>query len=544
MDAENNQLIESDEEVYEVEELVGHRHPLNSKVLTFWQKHIEYLIKWKDYADEYNSWENEDNIFSEELIQRYWSRQNCTLEEFRSKANRKKPKLSNTKFKPSPDAVMLEIERKQKLNDIKAATITAEPPAGLTWSDVDYINNLFHCGTSTYFVEVTWNKPDTISFVPTRLLRKHCPLKLIHFYEGLIDFQNLWADKYKPKTLDQLSYHKDLSNHLKKLAHSDNFPHMLFYGPSGAGKKTRITAVLREIYGPSVDKLKVDQRQFISTSNRKMLFTVVSSNFHLELNPSDLGMYDRVIVQDVIKSIAQSQQIDPNARHQFKAKPMLVVVIIDQADELTREAQAALRRTMEKYTSTMRLILCCNSLSRIIAPVRSRCLLMRVGRPEVPEIVRVLQDVSSKEGFELPSKLASKIADHAERNLRAAMLSLESTAVKHSDLTTITQPESLDWEMAIARIAGLILEEQSPARLLAVRSHLYDIITKCIQSSIIIKRLAFYLTRNMDEEMKLKVIERAAFHEHRLRLGAKDIFHLEAFAANVMSMYKRHLNQM
>lgn len=85
---------------------------------------------------------------------------------------------------------------------------------------------------------------------------------------------------------------------------------------------------------------------------------------------------------------------------------------------------------MEKYTSTMRLILCCNSLSRIIAPVRSRCLLMRVGRPEVPEIVRVLQDVSSKEGFELPSKLASKIADHAERNLRAAMLSLESTAVK------------------------------------------------------------------------------------------------------------------
>lgn len=66
--------------------------------------------------------------------------------------------------------------------------------------------------------------------------------------------------------------------------------------------------------------------------------------------------------------------------------------------------------------------------------------------------------------------------------------------------------------MAIARIAGLILEEQSPARLLAVRSHLYDIITKCIQSSIIIKRLAFYLTRNMDEEMKLKVIERAAFH--------------------------------
>lgn len=200
-----------------------------------------------------------------------------------------------------------------------------------------------------------------------------------------------------------------------------------------------------------------------------MLFTVVSSNFHLELNPryaqartharthascliltdsiSDLGIYDRVIVQDVIKGIAQTQQIDSNAKHQFKGKKttmraqrerelwiltvlLYIVVIIDQADELTREAQAALRRTMEKYTSSMRLILCCNSLSKIIAPVRSRCLLMRVGRPETTEIVRVLQDVAHKEGFSLPKELAVNIAEHAERNMRAALLALESTAVR------------------------------------------------------------------------------------------------------------------
>lgn len=85
---------------------------------------------------------------------------------------------------------------------------------------------------------------------------------------------------------------------------------------------------------------------------------------------------------------------------------------------------------MEKYTTTMRLILCCNSLSKIIAPVRSRCLLMRVGRPDVPEIVRVLDHVARNEGFELPKELAQNIAQHAERNLRAALLSLESTAVK------------------------------------------------------------------------------------------------------------------
>ncbi|RCI02776.1 Replication factor C (RF-C) subunit, partial [Rhizopus stolonifer] len=317
---------------------------------------------------------------------------------------------------------------------------------------------------------------------------------------------SLWADKYKPKALDQLSYHKDLSTHLKKLAHSDNFPHLLFYGPPGAGKKTRITAALREIYGPSVDKLKVEQRQFVTTSNRKMVFTVVSSNFHLELNPSDLGMYDRVIVQDVIKSIAQTQQIDANAKHQFK------VVIIDQADELTREAQAALRRTMEKYTSSMRLILCCNSLSKIIAPVRSRCLLMRVGRPETDEIVRVLQEVAQKEGVQLPTALAKGIAEHAERNMRAALLSLESTAVRHSDLSTLTRPEDLDWEKAIAKIAHMIIIEQSPAKLLQVRTQLYDLIVKCIQPSVILKRLSFYLLNQVPEQVKLQIIEKAAYH--------------------------------
>ncbi|RCH92225.1 Replication factor C (RF-C) subunit [Rhizopus azygosporus] len=349
---------------------------------------------------------------------------------------------------------------------------------------------------------------------------------------------SLWADKYKPKSLDQLTYHNELSTHLKKLANSDNFPHLLFYGPPGAGKKTRIAAVLREIYGPSAEKLKVEQRQFVTSSNRKMIFTVVSSNYHLELNPSDLGMYDRVIVQDVIKGIAQTQQVDANARHQFK------VVIIDQADELTREAQAALRRTMEKYTASMRLILCCNGLGKIIAPVRSRCLLMRVARPETDQVVGALLHVANKEGLRLPKQLALHIAEHSERNMRAALLALESIAVRHSDLSKVTEVDSLDWEIAISKIADMILQEQSPQRLLAIRQHLYDLIIKCIQPSLIIKKLTFYLLDKVDPSLKLQILEKAAFHEHRLRMGKKEIIHLEAFIASVMHIYKRFLNSM
>jgi hypothetical protein len=84
--------------------------------------------------------------------------------------------------------------------------------------------------------------------------------------------------------------------------------------------------------------------------------------------------------------------------------------------------------------------------------------------------------------------------------------------INSSDLTSITQPESLDWEMAIAKIAGLIIQEQSPARLLVIRAQLYDLITKCIQPSVILKRLTFYLLDKVNDSIKLKIIERAAYH--------------------------------
>ena len=90
---------------------------------------------------------------------------------------------------------------------------------------------------------------------------------------------------------------------------------------------------------------------------------------------SDAGSYDRLIIQDILKEIAQTQQVDQNASHAFK------IVVINEADSLSRDAQSALRRTMEKYMTNLRLILCANSTSRIIAPIRSRCLLLRVGAP-------------------------------------------------------------------------------------------------------------------------------------------------------------------
>lgn len=70
---------------------------------------------------------------------------------------------------------------------------------------------------------------------------------------------SLWVDKYRPRTLGDLHYHNELSDRLKSLASSGDFPHMLFYGPSGAGKKTRIMCTLRELYGSAVEKVSLDE---------------------------------------------------------------------------------------------------------------------------------------------------------------------------------------------------------------------------------------------------------------------------------------------
>ena len=230
----------------------------------------------------------------------------------------------------------------------------------------------------------------------------------------------LLVDKYRPRSLEALTYHADLSERLRSLAQSGDFPHLLVYGPSGAGKKTRIVTTLRELYGPGVEKIKIDSRIFQTTSNRKLEFNIVASVYHLEITPSDVGNFDRVVVQDLLKEVAQTQQVDQAARQRFK------VVVINEADHLTRDAQAALRRTMEKYSPNMRLILLANSTANIIAPIRSRTLLVRVAAPTHDDICKVLQKVGKAEGWPEAEGLNKRIARDSGRNLRRALLMFES----------------------------------------------------------------------------------------------------------------------
>ncbi|PWZ00923.1 putative RFC5-DNA replication factor C, 40 kd subunit [Testicularia cyperi] len=346
----------------------------------------------------------------------------------------------------------------------------------------------------------------------------------------------LFVDKYRPKALSELHYHQDLSKRLSSLAEHEDFPHMLIYGPSGAGKKTRIACLLRELYGAGTYKLKIDQRVFVTPSNRKIDVNIVSSNYHIELTPSDAGgNYDRLVIQDILKEIAQTQNVDLNAKHRFK------VVVINEADSLSRDAQSALRRTMEKYMSNLRLVLCATSTSKIIAPIRSRCLLLRVGAPSDQEIGTVLSHVAKKEKFSLPESVIQSICTDCQGNLRKAILVLEALRMQSPDLSAGLNIAKPDWEVYISKTADLILSDPSPQTLLAVRSKLYELLVHAIPPTLILKHLADNISARVDESLKSPIIQKAAFYELRCRQGSKVIFHLEAFVASVMHIHKSFL---
>ncbi|XP_015115822.1 replication factor C subunit 3 [Diachasma alloeum] len=347
---------------------------------------------------------------------------------------------------------------------------------------------------------------------------------------------SLWVDKHRPTSLSKLDYHTEQAEHLKNMVQKGDFPHLLVHGPPGAGKKTRIMAIIRELYGSGVERLRMEPMQFETPSKKKLEIMTISSNYHIEVNPSDVGIYDRIVIMDLVKTTAQTHQIDINGQREFK------VVLLTSVDQLTKDAQHALRRTMEKYVSTCRLILCANSTSRVLPAIRSRCLAVRVPAPTIPEIKSILQLVAKKEGLNLPEGLAENVASASERNLRRAILMLEACKVEQYPFTNdqkITEP---DWQVFLRKTATMMVAEQTPRKLLDIRGRLYELLTHAIPSDLIFKGLLQECIKNCDLPLKSEIVAAAAEFEHRMHHGSKPIFHLEAFVARFMAVYKKFMD--
>lgn len=228
----------------------------------------------------------------------------------------------------------------------------------------------------------------------------------------------------------------------------------------------------------------------------------------------------------------------------------LLVLVIQEAENLSKDAQHALRRTMEKYMRNMRIILCCDNGTRLIAPLRSRCLVIRVPAPTDPEMHSALNYVMKQENIQIPSAVTNHIVQASEGNLRKALLQLECIHAKATHAGThlsSLKPDSVpitDWEGSIGEICSLMIQEQSTANILKVRAKFYELLSHCIPPSTIMLALVKNLLQSIDQSEKSRLLSDAAEYEFRIQQGQKAIFHLEAFVARFMCSYKKFIAQM
>lgn len=206
-----------------------------------------------------------------------------------------------------------------------------------------------------------------------------------------------WIEKYRPKTLSEITSQSTTTNILQKSLHSANLPHMLFYGPPGTGKTSTILALAHELYGPNLIHSRV-----------------------LELNASDERGIS--IVRDRIKNFARLAVSNPTKEDKEKYPcPPYKLIILDEADSMTSDAQSALRRTMENYANVTRFCLICNYVTKIIDPLASRCSKFRFRSLDQKMGIERLKYITEKENVNISDDNIIEILRVCEGDLRRAV---------------------------------------------------------------------------------------------------------------------------
>lgn len=330
-------------------------------------------------------------------------------------------------------------------------------------------------------------------------------------------------DKYAPKNLYDISFHKELIERLFVMSEDDSIPHLIFYGPEGSGKKTIIRLLLEKIYDTDINKLNDSTYVVMGSGNIANNVVTKQSNYHIVIEPNN-NNFDRYLIQDVVKEYAKLIPLDV-----FKTRKIFKTVVINNMDKLSYYAQMSLRRTMEKYSSTCRFIMWCTTLSKIIDPLRSRSVCVRVPSPTESEIINWILTICAKEKYKITLTELSNIISYSHRNIKLATWMLE--------LYIIGGDPQNAYNDAISHITNLLMCNKIE-NIIKIRELSYNILITNIGGGNIIKDVADQLCKqsNISYENKFKIIETASKYEHNIVRGRRDIMHLDAFMSHVISI--------
>jgi len=307
----------------------------------------------------------------------------------------------------------------------------------------------------------------------------------------------IWTETFRPSTFKEMVGQEDIVNRVEALANSLNIPHLLFAGPAGTGKSTLALIVV------------------------KALFKNTWKDNYLELNASDERGIN--IVREKVKDFARTKSLGDVP---FK------VIFLDEADALTPEAQQALRRTMENYSTTCRFILSCNYSSKIIDPIQSRCAIFRFKLLENKAIGKVIDRIAKTKDLSISPGTYEILYEGCEGDCRRCINILQATAAISPAIT----PELISTIISNAKPKDIkvVLEYALSGDFKNSREKLLDVMLKeSISGQDTIKAIQKEIWNlPIEPEVKVKLTEKTGEVEFRIVEGSDPFIQLEALLAS------------
>lgn len=225
-----------------------------------------------------------------------------------------------------------------------------------------------------------------------------------------------WVDKYRPKNINQIVHQDEVVKVLKDTLKTGQLPHMIMHGPSGTGKTSIVLATAYQLFGPKIFNDRV-----------------------LELNASDERGIN--IVRYKINTFARTAIGNPDPNY---PSPPYKIIILDEADAMTTEAQSALRKVMEELSGITRFCFICNYINQIIDPIASRCMKFRFKPISKSIMIDKLTDIANKENMPVDNKILETISDISKGDVRKAIMTLQNLKYVYNHKKKVTVDDVYD----------------------------------------------------------------------------------------------------